>query len=268
MMNCRIFCAFVFGMLSTLVLCAQDQAYTSVSCVKVQPGKLAEFTNFQHEVVKKIVQVEADENELTSWFLSRVVFPSGEEARCDYMVFTSYGGIPPTPEPDWFTGVLQRAGIHMTVGAYRLKAAEVERTISTEMFRQFIMLGTVQKGDYIYLNFMKVHDTPGYFDFERTIYKPVAEGFLQDGTFHAWMVLQSFLPGGTGLPYQAISADIFPSWKRAFEGDNSAEMFKKVHPEIDPQELHDKMLKLRDLDRRYFVTVEDVAAPATKRSNP
>jgi len=269
-MNRRVWCGFVLTILSALTVRAQQQAtaYASTSCVKVQPGKAAEFAKFQNDVEKKIVQLQADEGEIASRFLSQTLFPGGEEARCNYIVFTSYSGIPPVPAPEHLTSLLKKAGVGLTSDAYFAKTAEVERTISVEMFRQIVLIGNVQKGDYIYLNFMKVHDLPGYLDFERTIYKPVAEGFMEDGTFHAWIVLQSFLPGGTGLPYQAISADIFPSWEKAIKGDNAAEMYKKVHPNLDQQEIHDRLVKLRDLDHRYLVVVQDVTVPSTKAAKP
>src|SRR5579859_5560489 len=84
---------------SAVALQAQQGAlgYNRVSCLKVQPGKQAEFTQFESDVAKKLEQAEVDEGDFTSWQLWRVVFPTGEEARCDYIAVISYPGPPPAP---------------------------------------------------------------------------------------------------------------------------------------------------------------------------
>jgi len=213
-------------------------AYDRAVCLKVTPGQSAAFQQFLNDTLRKAVQARADRGEIASWLLLRTVFPEGEEARCDYLSITTWAGIPPASAP------------------LELSGAPV-RIVSTEMWRTVILVGGLRQGDYLYMNFMKVHDAPNYLAFEQNIWKPMGEAWVKDGTFHAWLVMTPFLPSGTGLPYQLISADVFPTWEQAFRGEEEVNTWKRVHPEMTLQEAEERLGKLRDLDRRYFLTVQE-----------
>ncbi len=240
--------------------------YDRLTCLKVLPGKAAEFSRFENDVVKKVVQAEANWKDIAAWFLLRTVFPTGEEASCDYIAVSAYSGIPPAPGgPERLADLLHRADIGLSAEAYRARAGELARIVSTEMWKTAVLVGEVQKGDYLYMNFMKVHDAPGYLAFEQNIWKPMAEAWVKDGTFHAWVVMVPFLPSGTGTPCQLISADVFPSWEKAFQGEEEVNTWKRVHPEMTLQQAEEKLVKLRDLDRRYFLAVQDKILPGNPK---
>jgi len=241
-------------------------SYDMMSCLKIQPGKTVEFTQFMNDVVKKVVQAEAGQGEIGAWYLLRTVFPAGEEARCDYVTLSAYRDIPAAPQgPEHLAELLHKAGIGMTPETFLARVAQLQRTISVEMWRTMILVGEVQEGDYLYMNFMRVHDAQNYMAFEQNIWKPMGEAWVKDGTFHAWMVAVPFLPSGTGLPYQLISADVFPTWEQAFKGEEEINTWKRVHPEMTLQQAEEKLVKLRDLDRRYFLTVQEKIVPAAGR---
>jgi hypothetical protein len=67
---------------------------------------------------------------------------------------------------------------------------------------------------------------------ESTGWKPVAESFSKElGT--AWVVFTLAMPGGTGLPYNGLTVDIFPSWEALGKGVPARATWNKVHPEMD-----------------------------------
>ena len=50
---------------------------------------------------------------------------------------------------------------------------------------------------------------------------------------------------------------MFPTWEQAFRGEEEVNTWKRVHPEMTLQEAEERLGKLRDLDRRYFLTVQE-----------
>jgi hypothetical protein len=259
-MNRNVFYVLAFVLMSPFMMRAQSApaGYDRITCLKAQPGKQAELAQFQNDVWKKLVHVEVDEGEASAAYLLRTVFPGGEEAYCDYITVIVYPGVPPPPGPEHLTGLIKKAGIDMNVDAYDAKVRELAQVVSSELWRPLIIVGAAQKGDYLYLNFMKVHETDAYFGLERNMWKPMAEAFIKDGIMSAWFLVVPFLPSGTA-GYQAVSVDVFPSWEKALKGIYEVEKdtFKRVHPNMQMSDFEAKIMKARDLDRRYLLTVEE-----------
>src|SRR5689334_1414441 len=59
--------------------------FVRTACIKVQPGKFAEFMQFVHGPGPKVVQAIVDSGELAASSLLRSVAPAGDEARCDFI---------------------------------------------------------------------------------------------------------------------------------------------------------------------------------------
>jgi hypothetical protein len=135
--------------------------FHTVACIKVQPDKRAEFSQFSRDAVTKWMQARADSGEIAAAYLFRPVLPRGAEQPCDYIGVTVFPGAPPAPTgPDHLTGLLRKAGIAMSGEEFVARRESVSRLVSLEMWRTVISLGHVEKGDYAYVNFMKVHDVP------------------------------------------------------------------------------------------------------------
>lgn len=101
-MRCWTGAVSIAGLLSAASsLWAQTEplVYGTSTCVKVVPGKAAEFERFVAEVTRKLMQVSIDEGRVVRWSMSRAVAPSGQEARCDYVALSVYKGTPPPPRP-------------------------------------------------------------------------------------------------------------------------------------------------------------------------
>ena len=266
-MNRNVFYVLALVLTSPLMMMAQSAptGYRRITCLKVQPGKQAELARFQNDIWKKLVQREVDEGEDSAAYLLRTVFPGGEEAYCDYITVIAYADIPPSPPgPEHLAGLLKKASLDMTVDAYYAKVRELERVVASELWRPLIIVGTAQKGDFLYLNFMKVHDMPTYQGFEQNVWKQMAEAFIKEGIMRGWFVMVPFLPSGTA-GYQAVSVDGFPSWAQAVKGiyDVEADTFKRVHPDLQLSDFEGKLVKARDLDHRYLVTVEERIVPSS-----
>ena len=265
-MNRRIWLFLVVFLAPTVPAFSQQAPpdYFKFTCVKIRPGKANELERF-HETMRRVAQADADTGGISGAYLLRTIFPEGAESRCDYISINSFSGVPPEPRgKDRLNMLLQKAGVPMTADDYVEKRFDLQRAISVELWRAVVFMGNMHKGDYLYLNFMKVHDLPAYTAFEKDVRRPVAQSLLEDGTFHAWFAMTVDLPEGTGLPYQLVTADIFPSWEKAMAGADDPGAFKKVHPGMDYNASEVKLAQMRDLDRRYFLVVEDVVLPSAK----
>jgi hypothetical protein len=236
----------------------QPVYFQTLNCIKVLPGKRAEYRQFVEDTTRKVMQVRADAGEILSWTLLRSVMPAGEEARCDYMVSSMYEGTPRAPiGREEMDSQLKKAGVKMNASDFAAKRDTLTRLVSTELWRPRIRVGQPQKGHYLFLNYMKVHDAAEYFDYENTIWRPMAEEWVKEGSLSGWVFSTKVMPSGTDTVYAAYSADMFPSWDAAFKTRPMQAMFNKVHAGKNYQQTTARLTKLRDLARRELLVVED-----------
>ncbi|HUS08608.1 MAG TPA: hypothetical protein VMZ52_20045 [Bryobacteraceae bacterium] len=241
-------------------LCAQQQPRfsQSLACIKVLPGKFGEYRQFSADTTVQLMQARIDAGEASTWTLLRTVTPAGSEARCDYLSSTLYEGAPGEPQgPPALEKALQKAGVKMNAADYVAKRDSLSRLVATEIWNVRIREGQPQKGNYVFLNYMKVHNAPEYNKFEDEVWRPLAAQWIKEGAQSGWLVATAMLPGGTDLKYSAYSADIYPDWKATFTLRNTGEIFKKVHPGKDYQETMANLGKLRDLGQRHLLMIEE-----------
>ena len=243
------------------VLNAQNQAplYTQVlSCVKVEHGKNAEFRQFVNDGSMKIAQVRADSGKIYSWTLLRNVMPAGTDARCDFTFSTVYEGAPPAPvDRVGLADALKTAGLKMTAMEYVAKRDSVSHLVAQEMWRMRVREGSFQKGQYLYLNHMKVHDGPAYTKFETEVWHPLAKQLIEEGGQSGWIFATKLLPSGTDTKYMAYSADVFPNWDAAVKNRDPRPAFKKAHPDKNYEHTMENLPKLRDLAERELLVIEE-----------
>jgi hypothetical protein len=265
-MKRRVFCiAVVLGLFTTGAE-AQDQpsGYHRVACIKVKPGQGAGFRQFNADAVRRFFQASADSGEITGWYLLRTVIPAGSEAACDYVAVTLFTGLPRPPMGlEEIDKGLKRAGVAMSGSEFVAKREEVSSLVSMNLSRQTVRAGAPpEKGDYAYVNFMKVHSMQDWMDMENNVWKPMAASFAKEGHMRGWSVNLLVLPSGTDTKFQAVTLDVFPSWEAAFKPLPVADTFKQVHPGKDAEQTFEKLLKSRDLARRELLVFEEKVVPA------
>jgi hypothetical protein len=234
--------------------------YQTVVCVKLQSGKTgAEFRQFVSDTTMKLNQARVDAGEIISWSFIRSLMPMGAEARCDYVFSTLSEGPPAPPTTARLTEGLKKAAVAMTAEDYVAKRDSLTRLISVELWRPLVRVGQPQKGNYLFLNQMRVHDAAEYHKFENTVWKPMAEEWVKSGAMTAWIYGVKQLPGGTDVKYPRYSVDVFPSSDAALKGlsPNLPTMFAKVHPGQKVEETMERLSKLRSLGERQFLFIED-----------
>lgn len=161
------------------------------------PGTSNEYREFALDTTAKLMQARITAGEAATWTLLRAVSPAGSEARCDYMSSTIYEGEP--GEPQWRAGLekgLQQAGVKMTAANYIAKRDSLSHLVSNEIWNVRIREGQPQKGNYMFLNYMKVHNAPEYIKYENEVWRPLAAEWIKEGTQSVWVFATAMLPGG------------------------------------------------------------------------
>lgn len=242
-----------------------EKVYTqSITYIKVTPGKSAEYVALINETSKKVAQQRIAAGEIISWTLLRSVMPAGKEARADYIVSVISEGPPREPmSREKFAAELKKAGVAMKIEEYYERRDSLSHLVAQEMWRPRERVGTVQKGNYMFVNYMKVHNAAAYTEFEKTVWRPMAEEWVKQGAMSGWLFSTRLLPAGSETPYSAFSVDIFPNWQAAFAARSTQGIFEKVHPNKSYQQLGEDLRKLRDLARRELWVVVDRVEKST-----
>jgi len=227
--------AIVAAFSATLLAQQAPSGLHRVACIKIQPGKSAEFSKWMATDVHAYQQVRVDSGEVAAWMLVRSVIPEGKSAECDYLVVSMYAGAPPKPSGlDGVAATLKKAGLTMSAQEFVDHRDTLTELISNNLFQNRISVGTMKKGDYLVVNYFKVPDMGDELRWEKEVWQPLAESMVQAGVLGGWSVNAQVLPGGTNIPYQSVTVDTYPSWDAAIAGrSHVTEYFHKVHPNME-----------------------------------
>jgi hypothetical protein len=252
----RLFVFVAFAAALSAMLSAQQAptGYHRVACIKVKPENNTEFRKWAAGDVHKLAQSLVDGGVDSSWILLRSVIPSGVSAECDYVVVTMYPGIPPAPMGlEELDAALKKAGIAMNAQQYVDRRTSLSTLISNNMFLNRAMVGTMKKGDYFVVNYMKASDMQEYVAWEKKAWQPMAEALDKENLRSGWSLNTLVFPGGTDVKFNAVTVDVFPTWDSIFSGDfqHFYEIWRKAHPDMEfgtTFEQYDKLRHQGDVD--------------------
>jgi hypothetical protein len=261
-----LLCAAVAAALATTLVAQQPTSATgfhTVGCFKVKPGSSDDFHKFITEDSHKIAQARVDIGEITTWYLLRSVLPQGASAECDYLIVTMFPGAPHLLTPEVLTAAIKKAGLSISAQDYINRRNTLTTLVSVAVFQNLTFVGAAKKNDFFRVNYMKVPNVDDWAANEKKVWKPLAEAFQKDGLLDGWSINAQVLPGGSDLPYQAVTVDVFPSWDAIFASDPQfAERFKKVHPDRELGTTFEQFEKLRTIESIKVFELEDVITAA------
>lgn len=240
---------------------ATPNYYQVLNYIKVPPAGRTEFEHLIKEVSVKVAEARLNAGEIVSWTLLQTVMPAGSEARADYLVSTLYDGVPPAPrDHSSYEALFKQAGVTMTLDDFYAKRRQVSSLVNTELWRPASRVGNLQKGHYLYINFMRVKDAEAYAKFEQTVWQPMAAEMVKEGNMSGWIFAAKVLPGGTDTAYSHYTADFFPTWADVFKEWSVETVFAKAHPGENIDDTMAKVATLRSLAvRELWVVAERVA---------
>jgi hypothetical protein len=249
---------------STTLLAQQaPSGYHSVACIKVKPENASQFRKWMSEDARKLAQARVDSGEISTWFLLRSVIPQGTSAECDYLNVVMYPGAPPKPMGmDELGTALKKAGMTASAQEYVDRRNSLTTLVSNNLFQNRIFVGTMKKGDYFEVNYMKVSNMDDYLAYEKKVWQPFAEAMAKDGVRTGWSLNVQVLPSGRDLRYQAVTVDVFPSWDAMFKDLSFADTFKKVHPDMEIGTTFETYEKLRTIISTNVYQLSDVVSSA------
>ena len=249
---------------STTLLAQQaPSGYHSVACIKVKPENASQFRKWMSEDARKLAQARVDSGEISTWFLLRSVIPQGTSAECDYLNVVMYPGAPPKPMGmDELGTALKKAGMTASAQEYVDRRNSLTTLVSNNLFQNRIFVGTMKKGDYFEVNYMKVSNMDDYLAYEKKVWQPFAEAMAKGGVRTGWSLNLQVLPSGSELRYQAVTVDVFPSWDAMFKDFQFAETFKKVHPDMEIGTTFETYEKLRTIVATNVYQLSDVISSA------
>jgi hypothetical protein len=219
----------------TLVAQQAPTGFHSVSCVKVKPGKAADFNAFVNGDLRKYEQSRVDSGAISGAIVLRTMSPAGSEAECDYSFVTFYSGLPNAPMNDEETvAALKKAGISSSLEEWRQEHQAVGDLVYDSINRAALQVGAAKEGDYIVVNDMTVPDTSAWIADEKKLWQPIFEDGLKDGAIDGWAVVVQFMPRGAKDPHTAYTVDIYPNWQALFTflGPSFPDRWKKIHPDV------------------------------------
>jgi hypothetical protein len=244
--------------------------YVRDLCVKVAPGKNAEYSAFMRDVTAKMQQARIDAGEMAFWLLARAVVPAGTSAKCDYHSVSGFNGFPPeTPTQAQTDATLKKANVKMTAADVAAKRDSLSSLVSLDIWRGIDSIGgAAAKGSYFRLNYFKVKPGQGseWAKLETTRWKPLVDAYIKAGNTASWTVLGLALPAGESLPYNALTVDNFKDWATLGRGIGAGELWPKVHPNLTMSEYMDQLAKVSDRHEIHVVQVVEVAGPKAAAS--
>jgi len=252
--------ALAAALSATLVAQQAPVGYHSISCVKVKPGKSAAFHALHDGDYRKVMQARLDSGAISGWVALRTIVPAGTEAACDYVSVTFYPGLPPAPLSDEeMTAVLQKAGVTSKLQEWRDRLNDSSDLVSNNITQYQALVGGAKKGDYLIFNSMKAADVNECVALQKRLWQPFAEQGVKDGAQDGWAVNIQVMPRGDKDPSLVSSVDIFPTWDSMFTyfGPDFTARWKKVHPEMSPNEAFSEIDKACTIDHTVLYKVED-----------
>jgi hypothetical protein len=259
-MSLRHFAALaaVFAGLMQQPAFAQDQPiFLRSICTKTQPGKGTEFEELLSRTALKAAQYNISQGKLARYIVLRNMYPGGSSAECDYISSFLYAGAPAENTTEVTTAAWANARVGMPYPAFLARLNSIAHTVRVEIYGAVARTGVSQLGDYVVLNRMQVQDQEAWGELESKIWKPIQDARIKVGQLRAWGSYAKVLPSGSGEPYSAMTADIYPSWEALWNQKPITGYVQQAHPTMSEQEFNDKTSKAREIvSREVFKIVQ------------
>ena len=234
-------------------------------CVKVAPGKTAEYEAYLRDISLKLLRARVDAGELLGAEVLRSVEPVGTSARCDYLLVWEYNGFPgEMSTADRTNALLKKLGMKMTAAELAAKRDSLSTLVGMELWRNVDMVPADEaKGGYLRLNLYKTK--PGkvqaWVDSEKNEWKPLVEAYQKDGNVTGWSAWRMLAPAGDMQAYDAATVDYFPDWASAGSGLPLTQLWGKVHPNASIPEWQNRIAAIRARPAVELYRIAEIVAP-------
>lgn len=224
---------------------------------RVKPGKREEFEKHFLGFMKTYHQARKDAGMQEGWTLTKLVFPSGDEAPYHYSsnvlsrTFPDLDQSPAELEP-----VYRKLGT--TREKYMAMMAEVGTVVRTAVTMRVELVGKLSVGDVARIDYAKVanKNLGEYINMERTIYKALREDQNKNGTLSAWSINRVVYPGGISRAFDAYTLQAskdFQGLQTAISG--GAAQFAKIHPNLNYLTITNRTNEIKEIVNTSVIRV-------------
>ena len=129
----------------------------------------------------------------------------------------------------------------------------------------FVSLSFAQDSPpYISIEYMKVKDgqAQSYLEAEQ-MWKKLHEVRKEEGNILEWNLCRVVYPQGTERPYDYVTVTVYPNYE-ALNASFTSELFKKAHPDGDPNAMMEKTSSSRDLVKGILIRPSEFLPPASE----
>jgi hypothetical protein len=218
-----------------LIAQSSPTGFHTVYCVKVNPGKDADFHATITGDLLKLTQYEVKSGRLSGWIALESVVPQGSKSPCDFSFVDFYPGLPPAPQSHAEqTADLKKAGVDKTADEFMGELMATGTLVSTSLDREVAGVGEAKEGNYIVVNDMKVSDEGAWIANEKKLWQPIFEDGVKSGAVAGWAVVEGFMPRGAKDADTTYTVDIYPDWQSFFTffGPGFSDRWKRIHPDV------------------------------------
>jgi hypothetical protein len=244
--------------------------FMQVDYLKVEAGQEKNLEKFLTTYWKPVHKERIKTQEILSWRLYRVQFPSGENAEYNYVIitaFSDFGNVDPLYEE--LSDIVSRVHKSETLTDLYEKARNLRKLVKSEVFRTVDELN-LSFGDkpalFMGMDYMKVGPVQEsqYVRLEQEIWKSIHNHRIQQKQMASWALYYLQFPGGTNYPYTYATANYFNTWDELVEGWPE-EYWEIVHPGADHENLVNMTHEARELVSSQIWKLVDFAEVSSKK---
>jgi hypothetical protein len=220
--------------------------YIDVSYIKSKSGN---YANFEKEMWKPINQQLIKDGKKSAWYLYKVKYPQGAMADYDYVVINVF--------PEWnqltlsatdLPDVLKKVNPKLKVDSL-LKKTEAARSVAwRQLFR---LIGQAVAKEHAPSKFVIVNEVKSragqegeYVNMEQTYFKPFHTARAAEGIMNNWGLYKREMPYGEKFEYDYVTFNGYADWDDITK-QNPPTAWKKVHGDLNFNEIHNKILSKR-----------------------
>jgi len=241
--------SYTLMIISSLLLPASGQTtpapkYISMAFIK---SKSPDFIEGEKEIAVMHSQLIKEGKEI-AWYIYRVKYPGGSNAPYDYIRFNVFTDWKQVEAPNTAVSDALKKGRPASSQEELNKRAAQSEVIWEQLFQVIDEAANKVKtpSKFIVVNQMKsVAGSEGeYVMLERNYFKPFHVERVARGLMNNWSLYKPAIPYGEKYEYDYVTLNGFSTWD-AITANNPPDVWKKVHGDVNFDEIHNKILSKR-----------------------